>query len=599
MSVVWKAYDLVLDRLVALKVLRPEMSDDDEFIGRFRREAQSVASLSHPNIVAIHDVGEDGGLYFIVMELVDGQTLRDRLKVEGRLPVDEALRVASQICEALSHAHARRIIHRDIKPQNILFTKQGDVKVADFGIARALGGVSTTSENVVVGSAPYISPEQAKSGTISTRSDLYSLGVVLFEMLTGKTPFTGESPVAMALQHVQTEAPSPRSLNPGIPPAVENIVKRALAKSPDDRFSSANEMLKAILEAMQPGPPSIGKRGEAKATPMSRGDEDVAPSKKAKRGPSTAAKVFLLFVVIAIALGAYAWHLFSQWIEVPILPVPDVAGKPEVEAQAVLKDSGFVMQISAKRPDDSVPAGVVISQSPQAGEMAKKGREVYVLISKGRDFVAVPNVVGKTIREGGVELENAGVQLGSQEEVFNDTVEKGLIVEQNPRAELEVPRGSLIHVKVSKGPQIMTAVVPDVVGLTHDEAVSKLAENTLEVGLVTTRPVLGVAEGTVVEQKPAAKTELPLRGKVDLVLAGEPMTSYTERFKIVVTAGTATRPVNLRVTVTDANGERQVYDQNVPAGTYTIAFTWQGRSAVVRWWVGGRLNVKTIYPPSP
>ena len=310
MSVVWKAYDLVLDRSVALKVLRPEMSDDEEFIGRFRREAQSVASLSHPNIVNIYDVGEDGGLYFIIMELVDGETLRDKLRAEGRLPVDEALRIAQQICEALAHAHARRIIHRDIKPQNILITKQGDVKVADFGIARALGGVSTTSRDVVVGSAPYISPEQAKNGTVSARSDLYSLGVVMYEMLTGKPPFAGDSPVAVALQHVQGQVPSLREKNPDIPEAVEAVIMKALAKDPDDRFASATDMLKAIVALRTTGASPVSNKAQ---TEMERplvprgGDERLARSAKKKRGLSTTAKVFLTLGVLVLALGGYAF----------------------------------------------------------------------------------------------------------------------------------------------------------------------------------------------------------------------------------------------------------------------------------------------------
>lgn len=599
MSVVWKAYDLVLDRSVALKVLRPEMSDDEEFIGRFRREAQSVASLSHPNIVNIYDVGEDGGLYFIIMELVDGETLRDKLRAEGRLPVDEALRIAQQICEALAHAHARRIIHRDIKPQNILITKQGDVRVADFGIARALGGVSTTSRDVVVGSAPYISPEQAKNGTVSARSDLYSLGVVMYEMLTGKPPFAGDSPVAVALQHVQGQVPSLREKNPDIPEAVEAVIMKALAKDPDDRFASATDMLKAIVALRTTGASPVSNKAQ---TEMERplvprgGDERLARSAKKKRGLSTTAKVFLTLGVLVLALGGYAFYRFTQWLQVPLVTVPDVTGKPELEGQAILKEVGLIQQISAKRPDDQVPAGVIISQSPKAGETVKRGREVYVLISMGRDFATVPDVMSKTVREASVLLQNAGVGLGNVEEVFHPTVAEGLIVDQNPRAGLDVPRGSLVHVKVSKGPEKQLAVVPDVVGMSLFDAQSLIAQNTLEVGTVTSRPMPGVAEGIVVEQNPPAGTELELRSKVDLVVAGKPASTYTERFQIVVSEGTPQKPVNLRVTVTDATGERQVYDQNVTKGTYTIAFTWQGEKAVVRWWIGGQLHVKTIYP---
>jgi beta-lactam-binding protein with PASTA domain/tRNA A-37 threonylcarbamoyl transferase component Bud32 len=598
MSVVWKAYDLVLDRSVALKVLRPEMSDDDEFIARFRREAQSVASLSHPNIVNIYDVGEDGGLYFIIMELVDGRTLRDKLRAEGRLSVQEALRVAQQICQGLSHAHARRIIHRDIKPQNILFTKQGDVKVADFGIARALGGVSTTSRDVVVGSAPYISPEQAKNGTVSDRSDLYSLGIVLYEMLAGKPPFIGDSPVAVALSHVQNEVPSLRETSPEVPQAVDNLVRKALAKNPSDRFASADEMLIAINALIAAGSSTgtAGAKRESAPLPPRRGDDGLARPVKKKRGLSTTAKVFLTLTVVVLALGGYALYQFMQWLSVPTVIVPDVTGKLEVVGQAECKKVGLIQQISAKRPDDTVPAGVIISQSPLGGETVKRGREVYVLISMGRDFATVPDVMGKTSREAGVLFQNAGVQMGDQQEVFHSTVAKGLIVDQNPRAGLDVPRDSLVHIKVSKGPEVQMAIVPDVVGLPLPDAQALIQENTLEVGSVTTQSTPGVAAGIVVSQDPEAGTEQELRTKVNLVISGEPAAFHTEAFRIVVSEGTRQKPVNLRVTVTDATGEKQVYDQNVPKGTYNIAFAWQGDKAVVRWWIGGQLSVKTIYP---
>lgn len=598
MSVVWKAYDLVLDRSVALKVLRPEMSDDDEFIARFRREAQSVASLSHPNIVNIYDVGEDGGLYFIIMELVDGQTLRDKLRAEGRFSTEEALRVAQQICQGLSHAHARRIIHRDIKPQNILFTKQGDVKVADFGIARALGGVSTTSRDVVVGSAPYISPEQAKNGTVSDRSDLYSLGIVLYEMLAGKPPFVGDSPVAIALQHVEGEAPSLQKKVPEVPEAVDNLVRKALAKNPNDRFASANEMLRAINALIAAGS-SLGTtnaKRESTALPPRRGGDGLARPVKKKRGLSTIAKVFLALGILVLALGGYALHQFMEWLAVPTVVVPDVTGKLEVVGQAECKKVGLIQQISAKRPDDTVPAGVIISQSPLGGETVKRGREIYVLISMGRDFATVPDSIGKTVREAGVLFQNAGVGMGDQQEVFHPTVAKGLIVDQNPRAGLDVPRDSLVHVKVSKGPEVQMAVVPELIGLPLPDAQALIQENTLEVGSVVTKSTPGVAAGIVVSQDPEAGTEQELRTKINLEVAGEPEAFHTESFRIVVSEGTRQKPVNLRVTVTDALGEKQVYDQNVQRGTYNIAFTWQGDKATVRWWIGGQLSVKTIYP---
>ncbi len=603
MSVVWKAYDLVLDRNVALKVLRPEMSEDDEFISRFRREAQSVASLSHPNIVSIYDVGEDSGLYFIVMELVEGETLRDRLKARGRLPVSEALEITSKICQGLGHAHARRIIHRDIKPQNILITPQGDVKVADFGIARALGGVSTTSRDVVIGSAPYLSPEQAKNGTVSVRSDLYSLGVVLYEMLTGKPPFGGESPVAVALQHVQGEVPKVADARPDVPPQVDELVQVALAKNPADRFSSADHMLGAI-KSVQTGvrrdSPSKTK-GENKASAVpSRGDEgDLGRQRGKKRRMSVGAKVFLALTVVVLCLGAYAFWRIRAWITVPILPVPDVVGKNYIEAQDIINEAGFVFQIAGERPHDTMARGQVIEQSPLGGEQAKKGRVVYCLISKGQNLTRVPEVRGMTQIQAVVEIQNAGVQLGNIREVASDTVAKGLVISQNPYPGLDVPRDSFVDLEISKGAEPVTAIVPDVIGKMQDEAVRLIEERILDMGNVVLMEDANAPEGQVLSQSPEPGQEVPLRTKVTLIVASRPgANEYTAVRVVEAPYDPRGGMVNVQVFVKDQQGERQVFDGNLRSGeSREIRFTWQGASAVVRTIIGGKVSVETIRPP--
>ena len=591
MSVVWKAYDLVLDRNVALKVLRPEMSEDEDFIRRFRREAKAAASLSHPNIVNIYDVGEDQGLYFIVMELVEGETLRDRLKREKRLELKEALNIAAQICEGLSHAHANRIIHRDIKPQNILITKQGHVKVADFGIARALGGVSTTSTGVVVGSAPYLSPEQAKNGVVSARSDLYSLGVVLYEMLSGSPPFAGESPVAVALQHLEAEIPSLREKNPDIPPAVDALVRKAMAKMPEDRFQSADEMLKAIRQIQS------SYAASSEEIPDPGGDEALPRGRKQKRGLSLAAKILLGFLVAALGIAGYAVYLFNKWMAVPIVEVPNIVGKTQMEAQAILREKGLIPQIAAEQYDPNYPANVVISQSPMGGEKVKKGREVYYVLSKGEKFVTVPDVSGKTALEAQLEFQNVGLDIGNVGFEFHPTVPKDRVISQNPRAGTQVAIGTKVDVEISKGAQPETVKVPKVVGLSKDDAEALLKSSLLDVGTVSQVPGQE-PYGTVLQQAPAEGTEVPIRSKVDITISlgpEKPPNTYSFTVKVPDSGKPA---VNVRVVVTDTAGERVVYDKNEKPGVEVpIRFEYKGSQAILKVYFDGVLASQATIRP--
>jgi len=591
MSVVWKGYDLVLDRYVALKVLRPEMSEDEDFIRRFRREAKAAAGLSHPNIVSIYDVGEDQGLYFIVMELIEGETLRDRLRREGKLSLKEALSIAAEICEGLGHAHANKIIHRDVKPQNILITEQGHVKVADFGIARALGGVSTTSSNVVVGSAPYLSPEQAQNGVVSVRSDLYSLGVVVYEMLGGKPPFAGETPVAIALQHVEARVPSLKEINPEIPQPVEAFVQKALSKNPDQRFQSAEEMLLAIRSLLAMGFSEMPRKDE------NGGDENVAKTKKKRQPVSLSVKIFLAFLIVAFGLAGYAVHVFNKWMDVPIIEVPNVVGKSQLEAQSILRAQGFIPQLAAERYDQNFPANTVISQSPAGGEKAKKGREVYYVLSKGQEFVRIPDVTGKTLREAQLDLENVGLVLGNVEYEFHPSVEKDKVMRQNPRGETEVASGTRVDVTVSKGPMPDTAVVPSLVGYTKEQAEQKLKDALLELGKVSQVPG-NEPFGIVLAQDPPAGQEVPVRSKVNISISlGTEKPAYTHEMTIQVP--NKGRPVNVRVFVSDATEQnKKIYDKNEnPGETIEVRFEYKGPQATVTVYFDGELASQSIIRP--
>ncbi|MGE5578821.1 MAG: Stk1 family PASTA domain-containing Ser/Thr kinase [Bacillota bacterium] len=604
MSVVWKAYDLVLDRHVALKILRPEMSEDEDFIRRFRREAQSVASLSHPNIVNIYDVGEDQGLYFIVMELIgEGETLRDYMKSKGRLPVARALEIAAEICEALSHAHGKRIIHRDIKPQNILLTAEGRAKVADFGIARALGSLSTTTRDMVVGSAPYISPEQAKNGLATAKSDLYSLGVVLYEMLSGRQPFAGDSPVAVALQHVEADAPSLRENAPSIPPAVDELVRKAMAKDPLARFQTAEEMLSAIrsVEARLAEGPL--REPAAKDAPSGDQGDAVVAKTRAKRKPlSLAVKLFLGLMALTLMAVAWAGAEFLEWFQNPEVEVPDVVGRSQLEGQGLLSNVGLVLKVAGERFDDKAPAGTILSQSPLGGERAKTGRDVWCTISKGPDYAKVPDVRGKVFPlEVDVEFENAGVTRGDVEFLYHPNIPKDRVISQSVPGGLDVAKGTVIDLKVSQGPEPTSAKVPALLGMNIGLVDAALSEVLLDLGNTVYQYSPGVAEGIVIAQDPPAGTEVPFLSKVNVVVSGEAPAAkhpYTKTFlpKDVLPGNRAARVI---ISVTDdVQTDVVVYDRTLrPSdGPQTVTFQWQGSSATIKISAGGKVSTETIRP---
>src|SRR5690606_23427971 len=400
MALVYKARDMLLGRKVAVKILRQQFVGDEEFIKRFRREAQAAASLSHPNVVSIYDVGQDGDIHYIIMEYVEGINLNDKIKQQAPLQVEEAVNIAMQICDALDHAHSNGIIHRDIKPHNILIGKNGRVKVTDFGIARAITSADITQTGSVLGSVHYFSPEQAKGAAQDAVSDLYSLGIVLYQMLTAKLPFSGDSPISVALKHLQEEVESPRAINPHIPQSVENIVLKALRKSPRERYASARAMLKDLDVCLLPE-----KRNEPKWYPDGDEEDDrektrIMPAiRKAaeppRRDPEQSGdrmqgdrmrwegledepkrgwkwvKPVAWLLVIGLVLSAMwvAVGKFGEMVKVEEVEVPSVIGLPYEQAVAALEAAGLTAAEPEYRPSDLYPEGVVVDQEKE-GEKA-------------------------------------------------------------------------------------------------------------------------------------------------------------------------------------------------------------------------------------
>lgn len=494
MAEVYEAFDRVLGRTVAVKVLHPSYSQDPNFVARFRREAQAAANLTHPNIVAVYDWGQLKNTYYIVMEKVEGKNLKDLISHQGALPLSIAIDIAKQVASALSFAHKRGVIHRDIKPHNILITEDGTAKVADFGIAQA-DSTSLTQEGMVVGTAQYISPEQAEGLAATEASDIYSLGVVLFEMLTGISPFQGDTPVAVALKHLQEPVPSLRDVNPEIPGEVEAVVLKCLAKNPLDRYQSALDF-RADLEKIEKGLP-------ISISPLSDEKTMVLPSSRIERKRRSWWAIIGITVFVLFLLTAGAFALWQQMLIVNRVVVPNIEQETLSDARRILREKGLKLKVVEEKFSDLYPKDTIISQDPEPGRKVKKGSEVKVVVSLGVELIEVPDVVGMDAIEAASLLGEKGLVAESQEG-YSDRVAEGLVIKQEPAAGEKIPRGSKVILIVSKGAE--TLVVPDVVGLSVNEATRTLVQEGFKYSVKYQSSDV-VARGRVIRQTPVAGSE--------------------------------------------------------------------------------------------
>lgn len=537
MAVVYEGTDTRLERRVALKVMHTGMASDPLFVESFVREARSAAALSHPNIVAVHDQGTDSGEIYLVMEFVTGSTLRDLLRARGRLSVNEALDVLEPVLDALSAAHAAGLAHRDVKPENILITSDGRIKVADFGLARAVSGATQATRGVVIGTVAYLAPEQVQGGTGNERSDVYSAGVLLFEMLTGKPPYDGDTPAIVAVRHVNEDVPAPSQLIPGSPAAMDALVAGATNRDPSVRYSDAQGFLAAVRATRQRlGLPAIAAIGGFIAEPTFHDtlivstDSPVTSSPSSATTPSPAATssdperfktgvlsnpvptepdvrkksrkglvAFLLVIALAVAAGAGAWALGRT----PQVVVPKVVGLTELQAKAALSKVAFTAEFADDSFSETVAAGKVISSDPVAGEQADEKSAVTLTVSKGPERYTIPNLAKRTVTDAEAAITGSNLTVGTTTQAYNSRVGKGLVVSTSPKAGSSVKRDTVVNLIVSKGPEILK--VPNVTGQTSSAAQSAVSKAGFK-SAVSLQYSEAVAKGVVISQTPSSGT---------------------------------------------------------------------------------------------
>ncbi len=483
MALVYRAIDHRTGHSVAVKILRPEFNQDAEFLGRFEREATTASRMSHHNIVNLLDVGQDGEYRYLVMEFVRGKTLKDVIQDRGALAPEVAGQIAIRILSALQHAHKNGIIHRDIKPQNILVHSDGHIKVADFGIARVAGSSTISRSDSVMGSVHYFSPEQARGEEVTFASDLYSVGVVLYEMLTGQPPFDGDTPVAIALQHINGKARPMHEINPAVPPAMERVVEKAMEKRPEKRYQSALEMAQDLQRALQdPQGDWLEKNTELPIPSLAQQTGRQKPLRNKKKRPGLLTFALIASAVILLGLFHGASFLYDQIFN--MTEAPYLLDETEENALRMLSKAGLKSSVS--RASDSVkPAGTVILQSPEYGTPMRKNETVFLTISTGPDVRPVPKVTEMSLEEARAEAEKNGFSLLALPERQPSALPWDTVLSQAPEAEASMPSGTVIQVTLSGG----AVTLPTLAGKTLEEALLQIQQLQLTLKEVRRIPV--------------------------------------------------------------------------------------------------------------
>lgn len=574
MAVVYRAKDTLLNRHVSIKLLRAQFSTDDDFVRRFQREAQAAASLSHPNVVNIYDVGVEGEDYYIVMEFIDGLTLKEVIQDRAPLPVSEAIDIAKQICSALGHAHENNIVHRDIKPHNILIGKDGRVKVTDFGIARAITSNTITQDGSVLGSVHYFSPEQARGGITDVKSDIYSLGVVLYEMVTGELPFSGESPISVALKHLQDHFVEPRQINPALPQSVENIILKSLVKDPDVRYPSARELNrdleKALLYPNVPKfktpafddqrtlqMPAAGLRDmeasnghgnghaanrdhtvvhrPASAGGMPPAQDGYGAANTQQPGQTDEKKnnrkfwrpvVWLAVIFLLLGLGAVtAYTLVTTYMGEEDVVMPEVVGMTYDEALKEISNAGLdINNVTKLNEDDKdknkeFKPGQVTRQDQYPGKTIKANREITLWVSTGAEKIEMPTLRRMSKEEAVKLLTQQGIPLENIKFEEKETTENvpGTVLSQDPAPEVTIEQNTKVTLTLAKEPPKVS--MPNLKNVPYEDAKKRLEDMGLKVGVVYNKIDENVKKGHVISTNPEAGAETQKGGVVDMVVS--------------------------------------------------------------------------------
>lgn len=564
MARVFKARDLKLHRVVAVKVLHDFLTGDQGFVRRFRREAQAIANLSHPSIVNVYDSGEEDNIYYIIMECLEGKTLKDLIQQQGRLSPEDAAEIACQVCDALAHAHKHNIVHKDIKPQNIVITDDGRVKVADFGIAQAPSTATITHGEEVMGSAYYFSPEQARGTIVGRQSDLYSLGIVLYEMLTGKVPFEGESHVSVAIKHLQENITPPRQIAPDIPFELERITLRAVQKDQSFRYQDADSFLDDLESWLLKGSSSERNNNSSKNNRLPQNTNDGSKRIRGKIAmPNYRTLLIPALAVLFVILLIFGINWFRGLFAVSEIQVPDLEELSLAEAEAILEEEGLRLEEDARVHHESIPEDHIVSQSPPAGRMVAEDRAISVVVSMGPELVDVPSLVGRTRLEANLLLNDLGLQLEIEEE-YDEEVPVGEIISQDPREGFPLKPGDTVIVTISQGGRPFP--LRDLTGLDLETAREWISLNNLILRNLDEEPS-SEDPGRVIEQHPEPGEKLKAGDTVDLTISEGPEEEDLPIIDVYVQPAGVAPGSSIKVIIEDAQGERVLYEGPYEGGS--------------------------------
>ncbi|MDO4552172.1 MAG: Stk1 family PASTA domain-containing Ser/Thr kinase [Bacillota bacterium] len=635
MAVVYKGRDKLLNRFVAIKILKPELTKDVKFIDSFRRESQSAASLSHPNIVNVYDVGREGNIHYIVMELIEGKVLSDVIREEGPMKPRQVVETGKQVALALSHAHKNQIIHRDVKPHNILLMEDGTAKITDFGIAKAVNSATVMGNTgTIMGSVHYFSPEQARGGYVDEKSDIYSLGIVLYEMITGQVPFDAENPVAVALMHMNEEMPKPSELKPGIPKDLEDIIIKATNKYQINRFKSAEEMYEALdkarlsdilyygggtdkgLEATMVMA-AVNRNGGGEGALPEDGGEGQPPAydagenggqrtgngngsggghmgngnkhgktKGKKKISKTTLFIIIAALIVAIPLGILLSNLLSSLGQLEEVQVPDLVSMTVEEAEEALAELGLELEVGRELNNNEYEEGQIISQDPVAEMMVREGYTVTVNVSLGPAADTIPEVVGKTRDDAVFILESYGYVVTSVQEEYHEYPED-IIFRQSPEGGEEAEPGTEVTLYVSLGEETETVEMPDLRGKAVEEAQAEMEALELELGVSSFASSDEYEENQIISQAVEPGTEIEIGTAVDITVSTGPDLSGPVSIPVTIPYSSAVNDVfSLTVVVSDDSGVQTVINQEQrlksnESETITLSGTGMGTVTVI------------------